>query len=173
MVVSITMASGAVARYTLNPSEPHEGDSCGAFELLDVSAERGLTWSPRVLSAVTGELRVPTANVGATSLSETMPVLSSADPVRTYTEVLFKEQPYLGEFTLVPADRISEVAEVDVDGNAVFASDGSGHLVKLGAAGGGSGATDGLDARQYGAGPDAPHTDAYQHGNGYGYQMEF
>lgn len=128
MVITVNFEDGGITRFTLNPAEQHEGKSCGTVEHVEIS-ESGLVWSPRVLSAISGEVRLPTLALDVKSVSETPPPVCCSLGTKTTTTTEFYESDYRDEFILIPITALAAVTEVNVDGVLAYARDDRGRLV--------------------------------------------
>lgn len=128
MVITVNFKDGGITRFTMNPSEQHEGDSCGTVEHVEIS-DLGLVWRPRVIKAITGEMRLPTLARNMKSVSETPPPVCCSLGTKTTTTTEFYEFDYNDEFVLLPPQLLANVVEINIDGVLAYTCDAQGKLV--------------------------------------------
>lgn len=127
MVINVSFRNGGITRFTMNPAEQHDGNSCGTVEHVEIT-DNGLIWRPMMIRATDGERKLPTLAWDIKSVSETPPAVCCTLGTTTTTTTKFYEMDFAGEFVLVPANELAEAVEVNIDGSIAYTRNDHGVL---------------------------------------------
>ena len=133
MVITVDYAAHGLNRLVTDPSERCEGDIIATSERRHVDEKNGITWEPRVLSAVTGNMRAPRCVTSTESVTETWHALpNSIDPSNSHSWINPNTFDLHNVYTLVTADQLKGAVSITIDGVLSYARDERGALASIG-----------------------------------------